>query len=79
MQSVGKQGWLGDMVEIIYRRGVSQRGSKVKIKAKPKMAKQTSTPSLRERLLELGVGQKGCLVWTGSWGRSMKAWIDKGC
>ncbi len=24
------------------------------------MAKQTSTPSLRERLLELGVGQKGC-------------------
>jgi hypothetical protein len=60
MQSVGKQGWLGDMVEIIYRRGVSQRGSKVKIKAKPKMAKQTSTPSLRERLLELGVGQKGC-------------------
>lgn len=29
-------------------------------KAKPEMAKKTSTPSLRERLLELGVGQKGC-------------------
>ena len=35
-------------------------------KAKPEMARQTSTPSLRERFWSLELARKVALAWTGS-------------